>query len=160
MAKYFLSPSQLRLPTSFLEPSRNSQGLLKLPSICPSGYLGLKKGGHSRVICACSVPSARNRYQDSPALIIDHQDATQLEEPTVSKTFEDDTEVLIECRNIHKSFGEKHILRGVSFKIRYGEAVGIIGPSGTGKSTILKIMAGLLAPDKGKSIFVGKSEMV
>lgn len=156
MAKYFLSPSQLRLPTSFLEPSRNSQGLLKLPSICPSGYLGLKKGGHSRVICACSVPSARNRYQDSPALIIDHQDATQLEEPTVSKTFEDDTEVLIECRNIHKSFGEKHILRGVSFKIRYGEAVGIIGPSGTGKSTILKIMAGLLAPDKGEVYICGK----
>lgn len=33
-------------------------------------------------------------------------------------------------------------------QIRHGEAVGIIGPSGTGKSTILKIMAGLLAPDK------------
>lgn len=33
-------------------------------------------------------------------------------------------------------------------QIRHGEAVGVIGPSGTGKSTILKIMAGLLAPDK------------
>lgn len=33
-------------------------------------------------------------------------------------------------------------------KIRHGEAVGIIGPSGTGKSTVLKIIAGLLAPDK------------
>lgn len=36
----------------------------------------------------------------------------------------------------------------VNFQIRHGEAVGIIGPSGTGKSTILKIIAGLLAPDK------------
>ncbi|KAK4403779.1 protein TRIGALACTOSYLDIACYLGLYCEROL 3, chloroplastic, partial [Sesamum angolense] len=40
--------------------------------------------------------------------------------------------------------------------IRHGEAVGIIGPSGTGKSTILKIMAGLLAPDKGEVFIRGR----
>lgn len=39
-------------------------------------------------------------------------------------------------------------------QIRHGEAVGIIGPSGTGKSTILKIMAGLLAPDKVCVLFI------
>jgi energy-coupling factor transporter ATP-binding protein EcfA2 len=37
-------------------------------------------------------------------------------------------------------------------KIRHGEAVGIIGPSGTGKSTVLKIIAGLLAPDKVENL--------
>uniref|UniRef100_A0A1J3F318 Protein TRIGALACTOSYLDIACYLGLYCEROL 3, chloroplastic n=1 Tax=Noccaea caerulescens TaxID=107243 RepID=A0A1J3F318_NOCCA len=69
---------------------------------------------------------------------------------------ENDSDVLIECRDVYKSFGDKHILKGVSFKIRRGEAVGVIGPSGTGKSTILKIMAGLLAPDKGEVYIRGQ----
>eukprot|EP00899_Mesostigma_viride_P022551 jgi/Mesvir1/3480/Mv11971-RA.1 len=65
-------------------------------------------------------------------------------------------DVLIELRDVHKSFGSKKILAGANLKIRIGEAVGIIGPSGTGKSTILKIMAGLLVPDKGEVIICGK----
>ncbi|KAL8239123.1 hypothetical protein R6Q59_015690 [Mikania micrantha] len=68
----------------------------------------------------------------------------------------DETDVLIECKDVYKSFGDKHILRGVNFRIKYGEAVGIIGPSGTGKSTILKIFAGLLTPDKGEVYIRGR----
>ncbi|KAJ0768775.1 putative ABC-type sulfate transporter [Helianthus annuus] len=68
----------------------------------------------------------------------------------------EETDVLIECKDVYKSFGEKHILRGVNFKIKHGEAVGIIGPSGTGKSTILKIIAGLLTPDKGEVYIRGR----
>jgi ABC-type transporter Mla maintaining outer membrane lipid asymmetry ATPase subunit MlaF len=68
----------------------------------------------------------------------------------------DDHDILIECRDVHKSFGNKKVLNGISFKIRHGEAVGIIGPSGTGKSTVLKVMAGLLAPDKGDVIICGR----
>lgn len=56
-------------------------------------------------------------------------------------------DVLIELRNVHKSFGNKPILRGANIQVRRGEAVGIIGGSGTGKSTTLRIMAGLLMPD-------------
>ncbi len=63
---------------------------------------------------------------------------------------EGEGEVLIELRGVHKAFGSKQILRGVDIKIRRGEAVGIIGGSGTGKSTTLRLMAGLLAPDKAR----------
>ena len=44
-------------------------------------------------------------------------------------------EVLVEFQGVSKRFGAKHVLRDASFTIRRGEAVGIIGPSGTGKST-------------------------
>ncbi|XP_021734401.1 protein TRIGALACTOSYLDIACYLGLYCEROL 3, chloroplastic-like [Chenopodium quinoa] len=106
-----------------------------------------------KIICSCMTPSRNVNEGFSPFKLSDSSDMkiiNSIDEP------EDDSDVLIECRDVYKSFGEKHILRGVSFKIRHGEAVGIIGPSGTGKSTILKIIAGLLAPDKGEVYIRGK----
>ena len=67
-------------------------------------------------------------------------------------------EILIELRDVHKSFGSKKILQGVNITIRRGEAVGIIGGSGTGKSTTLRLMAGLLAPDKVWPASKGRQE--
>ena len=64
---------------------------------------------------------------------------------------------LIEFVDVWKSFGDKRILQGASFKIRRGEAVGIIGASGTGKSTTLRLAAGLLAPDRGEIRICGKT---
>ncbi|OAY43874.1 protein TRIGALACTOSYLDIACYLGLYCEROL 3, chloroplastic isoform X1 [Manihot esculenta] len=101
-----------------------------------------------KVLCACMAPP-RNIGSDEYGATKFNQLGTVLEP-------EDDSDVLIECKNVYKSFGDKDILRGVSFKIRHGEAVGIIGPSGTGKSTILKIIAGLLAPDKGEVYIRGR----
>jgi phospholipid/cholesterol/gamma-HCH transport system ATP-binding protein len=60
------------------------------------------------------------------------------------------TEVLIELKGVSKSFGNNKVLDNVDLKIYQGEALGIIGPSGTGKSTILRIIAGLLHPDEGE----------
>ncbi|KAK9673451.1 hypothetical protein RND81_12G168900 [Saponaria officinalis] len=103
--------------------------------------------------CFCVTPS-RNLSDGFSSLNLN--DSSDMNLLKYVEECEDDSDVLIECRNVCKSFGEKHILRGVSFKIRHGEAVGIIGPSGTGKSTILKIIAGLLSPDQGEVYIRGK----
>mmetsp|Transcript_2014 Transcript_2014/g.7228 ORF Transcript_2014/g.7228 Transcript_2014/m.7228 type:complete len:250 (-) Transcript_2014:828-1577(-) len=63
---------------------------------------------------------------------------------------------LIEVRNICKAFGKKRVFSGASFKLHRGEALGIIGPSGTGKSTILRLISGLIAPDSGEILINGK----
>src|SRR5579883_2312195 len=62
-------------------------------------------------------------------------------------------EPLIELKGVSKSFGSRVILDNVDLTIHRGDALGIIGPSGTGKSTILRIIAGLDVPDSGE-IFV------
>jgi phospholipid/cholesterol/gamma-HCH transport system ATP-binding protein len=63
-------------------------------------------------------------------------------------------EPLIELKGIRKQFGENLVLDRADVTVYRGEALAIIGPSGTGKSTVLRLMAGLLAPDEGE-IFVG-----
>lgn len=66
------------------------------------------------------------------------------------------TEPIIELKGISKTFGSNKVLDEVDLTIYQGEALGIIGPSGTGKSTILRIIAGLLAPDSGEIWIQGK----
>lgn len=65
-------------------------------------------------------------------------------------------EPLIELKGISKTFGSNPVLDEVSLTIHRGEALAIIGPSGTGKSTILRIIAGLLAPDQGEIYVMGQ----
>jgi len=66
-------------------------------------------------------------------------------------------DILIELDAVHKAFGAKPVLSGASLKIRRGEAVGVIGGSGTGKSTTLRLAAGLLEPDAGTVRILGKA---
>lgn len=56
---------------------------------------------------------------------------------------------MIEIKNLHKSFGENHVLRGVDLNIETGETIVVIGKSGCGKSVLLKHIVGLIMPDSG-----------
>ena len=62
---------------------------------------------------------------------------------------------MIRTENLHKSFGDLHVLRGVDQTIRKGEVVSIIGPSGGGKSTFLRCLNLLEQPEEGKIFFQG-----
>lgn len=63
---------------------------------------------------------------------------------------------LIELKGVSKQFGTNTVLDNLDLTIYRGEAVAIIGPSGTGKSTILRIIAGLLLPDQGEIYIDGQ----
>lgn len=58
----------------------------------------------------------------------------------------------IEVKNLIKTFGENTVINDVSFKVNNQETLAIVGFSGSGKSTILKLICGLLTPDSGKII--------
>ncbi len=58
-------------------------------------------------------------------------------------------EPIIRMQDVTKSFGEQKILQGLSFEVRRGECLGLMGGSGTGKSVTLRLLVGLLKPDTG-----------
>ena len=65
-------------------------------------------------------------------------------------------EKIIEIKNITKSFGDKRILNDVSLYVKRGEFLTLLGPSGYGKTTLLRIIAGFGSADSGEVLFNGK----
>lgn len=63
---------------------------------------------------------------------------------------------MIEAKNIHKSYGKLHVLKGVNLSIDKGEIVSIVGKSGAGKSTLLHILGTLDRADQGQLIIDGQ----
>ncbi len=63
---------------------------------------------------------------------------------------------MIEVKNIHKTFGNNHVLQGISAEFYEGKCNLIIGGSGSGKTTLLKCMVGLHQPEEGSVIYDGR----
>jgi polar amino acid transport system ATP-binding protein len=60
------------------------------------------------------------------------------------------SDIVLRVEGIHKTYGDNHVLRGVSLQMRRGETKVVIGPSGTGKSTLLRCINQLTIPDEGQ----------
>lgn len=63
---------------------------------------------------------------------------------------------MIKCKNVAKSFDDKAVLKGISFDITEGQIFGLLGPSGAGKTTLIKILTGQLSFDGGEVITLDK----
>lgn len=68
----------------------------------------------------------------------------------------DQSKVVISIRDLEKSFGKNHVLQGINLDIYQGENLVVLGRSGTGKSVLIKILAGLMKPDSGTAMVLGK----
>ena len=80
----------------------------------------------------------------------------ETEAPESTGSIAEEGDILISVRDLHKSFGGNHILKGIDLDIRKGEVISIIGPSGCGKSTFIRSLNLLETPDSGSIVFEGK----
>ncbi|MEG1832501.1 MAG: ABC transporter ATP-binding protein [Burkholderiaceae bacterium] len=65
------------------------------------------------------------------------------------------TELAIDVRGLNKHFGDKHVVRDLSLQVGRGEIFGFLGPNGSGKTTSIRLMCGLLTPDSGSGTCLG-----
>lgn len=62
---------------------------------------------------------------------------------------------IVEFRDVHKSYGKKEVLKGINLKLEKGKIIGLLGPNGNGKSTMIKLINGLLTPNSGEVLVNG-----
>ncbi|GLQ45979.1 multidrug ABC transporter ATP-binding protein [Dyella lipolytica] len=65
------------------------------------------------------------------------------------------TEYAIDVQKLNKHFGDKHVVNDVSLQVAHGEIFGFLGPNGSGKTTSIRLMCGLLTPDSGTGTCLG-----
>jgi ABC-2 type transport system ATP-binding protein len=66
-----------------------------------------------------------------------------------------DAELVIDVSKLNKSFGDKHVVRDFTLQVRRGEIYGFLGPNGSGKTTSIRMLCGLLRPDSGSGKCLG-----
>ncbi len=64
--------------------------------------------------------------------------------------------LVIDVRGIHKRFGSKHVVNDLALQVRQGEIFGFLGPNGSGKTTSIRMLCGLLTPDSGEGTCLGR----
>ena len=64
-------------------------------------------------------------------------------------------EFVIDVQGLNKRFGQKHVVRDLSLQVRKGEIYGFLGPNGSGKTTSIRLICGLLTPDSGSGTCLG-----
>jgi len=64
-------------------------------------------------------------------------------------------DLVIDVRGLNKSFGARHVVRDLSMQVRRGEIFGFLGPNGSGKTTSIRMLCGLLTPDSGAGTCLG-----
>lgn len=67
------------------------------------------------------------------------------------------SEYILECKDLTKKFGSKVVLNKVNLNFKKGKIIGLLGPNGSGKTTMIKMANGLLHPDGGEILIDGKS---
>jgi ABC-2 type transport system ATP-binding protein len=65
------------------------------------------------------------------------------------------SELAIDVAGLNKSFGRKHVVKDFSLQVRKGEIYGFLGPNGSGKTTSIRMLCGLLKPDSGSGTCLG-----
>lgn len=63
---------------------------------------------------------------------------------------------LLEIKNLYKNYGEKQVLNNITLTVPQGKIIGLLGKNGTGKTTLIKLINGLLTPTEGEIIFEGE----
>ncbi|HTI01922.1 MAG TPA: ATP-binding cassette domain-containing protein, partial [Acidisoma sp.] len=65
-------------------------------------------------------------------------------------------EVVLSARNVSKSYGNTHALKGVNFDIHRGKVTTLFGENGAGKSTLMKVLSGIIPPTAGRIVLDGE----
>jgi len=71
----------------------------------------------------------------------------------------DDGNLAIDVSGINKHFGRRHVVRDLALQVREGEIFGFLGPNGSGKTTSIRMLCGLLTPDSGRGTCLGLDVM-